>query len=278
MVSSARTVILHVDDLGSSHGANVAYLELAQRGLVTCGSVMAPCPWFREIAEAAAADASLDLGVHLTLTSEWTGYRWAPLSTASRASGLIDDDGYMWRDVASLRRRVVPEAAEVELRAQIERCLAAGIAPSHIDAHMGAAMLAALLPVQQRLARDYGLFPVLPRSIPWAPDPAAYRATMAELDEVGFPAIDHCRGTLPVPREALAAGWQDMIRELPAGTTHFALHATRPGDFEAISPQHAGWRIGEYELLASGAVAEWLARAGIATVGYRQMNGRSAIG
>src|SRR5918911_3709108 len=95
-----RAVILHVDDLAMCHGANRAYLELAAAGLVTCGSVMVPCPWFREIAE--AADPKLDLGVHLTLTSEWPHYRWRPLSTASPASGLIDDEGYLWRDVASL--------------------------------------------------------------------------------------------------------------------------------------------------------------------------------
>ena len=122
-----RAVIPHVDDLGMCHGANRAFLDLARRGLVSCGSVMVPCPWFRGIAEAGAADPSLDLGVHLTLTSEWEHYRWRPVSTASRASGLIDPDGYLWRDVASLRRHMVPEAAEAELRAQIEAALAAGI-------------------------------------------------------------------------------------------------------------------------------------------------------
>src|SRR5919205_960428 len=129
----SRAVVPHVDDLGASHGANSAFLDLAARGLVTCGAVMVPCPWFREIAEAAAADPALDLGVHLTLTSEWAHYRWAPISTASGTSGLIDADGYLWRDVASLRRHLVPEAAEAELRAQIERAIAAGLTPTHID-------------------------------------------------------------------------------------------------------------------------------------------------
>ena len=125
-----RAVILHVDDLAMCHGANRAYLELAGMGAVTCGSVMVPCPWFREIAEAAAADPALDLGVHLTLTSEWEHYRWRPLSTTSRASGLIDDDGYFWRDTVSFRAHLVPEAAEAELRAQIEYTIAAAICAS----------------------------------------------------------------------------------------------------------------------------------------------------
>ena len=99
-----RTVVMHVDDLGGSHGANRAFMALAELELVTCGSVMVPGPWFREIADLAGANPSLDLGVHLTLTSEWDACRWAPISTVSRASGLIDPDGYFWRDVEGLRR------------------------------------------------------------------------------------------------------------------------------------------------------------------------------
>src|ERR671921_552831 len=166
-----RAVILHVDDLAMCHGANRAFLDLARAGLVTSGSVMVPCPWFREIAEAASGEAALDLGVHLTLTSEWRHYRWRPLSTTRSASGLIDEEGYFWRDVASLRAHLVPEAAEAELRAQIELAVASGIAPTHIDAHMAAAMLPELLDLHIRLGLEYGLVPVLPRGILWAPDP-----------------------------------------------------------------------------------------------------------
>src|SRR5215216_3621701 len=102
-----RAAILHVDDLGMCHGANRAFLELAVFGHVTCGSVMVPCPWFPEIAQAAAEHPDLDLGVHLTLTSEWAGYWWRPISTRSRASGLIDPDGYFWPDVPSLAKNLV---------------------------------------------------------------------------------------------------------------------------------------------------------------------------
>jgi predicted glycoside hydrolase/deacetylase ChbG (UPF0249 family) len=269
--AAERYAVLNIDDLGASHGANQAFLDLAQRHLVSGGSAMAPTPWFREIAEAAAANATLEVGVHLTLTSEWQYYRWSPLSTVSRASGLIDDDGYMWRDVASLRRHIVPEAAEVEMRAQIERCLSAGIKPTHVDAHMGAAMMADLLPIELRLAREYGLFPVLPRTITWAPDPKAYQRMLDELEQASLPVVDHCRATLPKVRDELPQAWQQIIWALPDGLTHFALHATQPGDFEAISSQHAGWRLAEYELLASGAFAQWLEAAGIRVISYRNL-------
>jgi predicted glycoside hydrolase/deacetylase ChbG (UPF0249 family) len=230
-----------------------------------------PCPWFREIAEAAAADPALDLGVHLTLTSEWLHYRWRPLSTTSRASGLIDEEGYFWRDVASLRAHLVPEAAEAELRAQIDLAIAAGIKPTHIDAHMAAAMLPELIDLHVRLAFDYGLVPVLPRVIRWAPERESYAAAVARLDAAGLPVIDHFRGTLPVEADVVEARYRETIEGLQPGITHFALHATTPGEIETISPQHAGWRTREYALFASGAINDWLAANGITAVGYRDI-------
>ncbi len=149
-LSATRAVIPHVDDLGASHSANQSFLDLARAGRVTCGSVIVPGPWFREVADAAGAEPSLDVGVHLTLTSEWDACRWAPISTVSRASGLIDGDGYFWRDLDSVRRHLVPEAAETELRAQVDRAIASGMRPTHIDAHMAVAMLPELLDAHVR--------------------------------------------------------------------------------------------------------------------------------
>ena len=266
---AGRAVVLHVDDLGLCQGTNQAFLTLSAHGLVTCGSVMVPAPAFPELAGAAAADPALDVGVHLTLTSEWPALRWAPVSQASPASGLIDGDGWLWPDVASLKRHLVPEAAEAELRAQIERALAAGLRPTHIDAHMAAAMLPELLDAHVRLGLEYGLVPVLPRAITFAPDPDRYRETVARLDAAGLPVPDYIRGTLPVPAEQLAPGWRAVVDGLAPGVTHVALHCAAPGEIEAIAPGHAAWRTNEYALLASGALAGWLTNAGIALLGYR---------
>lgn len=266
-----RAVVPHVDDLGASHGGNAAFFDLMQRGRVTCGSVMVPGPWFREIAEASCADPALDVGVHLTLTSEWDACRWAPISTLSRASGLIDDDGYLWRDVASLRLHLEPDAAEQEMRAQIERAFAAGIRPTHLDAHMAAAMLPGLLDAHIRLGREFGLFPVLPRSITWAPDGPAYRAALAVLDAEGAPVVDHCVGTLAVDPALLEGAWADQVARLRPGLTHMALHCTAAGDFAAMSPDHAAWRHAEYAFIAEGGLSRMLAAAGVAVIGTRAL-------
>jgi predicted glycoside hydrolase/deacetylase ChbG (UPF0249 family) len=209
--------------------------------------------------------------VHLTLTSEWRHYRWRPLSTTSRASGLIDDDGYFWRDVAALRAHLVAEAAEAELRTQIDCALQAGIRPTHIDAHMAAAMLPELIDLHLRLAFDYGLVPVLPRGIRWAPERESYAAAVSRLDAAGLPVIDHFRGTLPVEAEAVLPRYRETVEGLQPGVTHFALHATTSGGIEIIAPEHAGWRTREFALFASGAVAEWCAASGITPIGYREV-------
>jgi len=138
--NGAKRVVIHEDDVGMSHGANTAFVELSKLGTCSSGSVMVPCPWFPEAAEIAAADPALDVGVHLTLTSEQKSYRWRPLTTPPKSAGMTDDHGYFWPTVPQARK-AAPEAVEAELRAQIAVAVAAGIDPTHFDAHMGTAQM-----------------------------------------------------------------------------------------------------------------------------------------
>ncbi|HEX2886849.1 polysaccharide deacetylase family protein [Vineibacter terrae] len=277
-----RSAILHVDDVGMCHGANRAFLELARAGAITSGSVMVPCPWFPEIAEAAAADRGLDLGVHLTLTAEWPHYRWRPISTSSPASGLLDDDGYFPRNCAALRRRVVPEAAAIEMRAQIDRALAAGIDVTHIDTHMGAAFAPGLLEAYLQLGRDYDLPILLPRdldsyfSVLNVGDVEHARLTVAiqDLDAAGRPVVDTFRMTPGVPSSEVDAAYRSLLTELPPGLTYVALHCNAPGDIEAIVPPRAHWRTDEHHLFGGGRPRRWMEEAGIAAVGFRTIRDR----
>ena len=278
----ARVVAFHVDDVGMCHGANQAFIELSRAGSVTCGSVMVPCPWFREMATVAADDPSLDLGVHLTLTSEWPQYRWGPISTMSRASGLVDDQGYFPRNCLELRSRLVThgiEAAEVEFRAQIDRALEAGIDVTHLDTHMGAAVVPELVDVYVRLGREYKLPIVLPRELDtytgvlrMGEMPAGlYERTLAVLDTEGVPVFDRFRMTPGVPSEETDAKYREMIEALPPGVTFFAIHANAPGDIENIVPPRAHWRTDEYRLFGSGAPMQWAKDAGVRTIGMREV-------
>jgi hypothetical protein len=122
-----RVAVVHVDDLGMCHAANEGGFEALRRGPASCGSIMVPCPWFREAAELARAEPGLDLGVHLTLNAEWPHYRWGPVAGRRAVPSLVDAQGYLPRTALETVRGARPEEVEVELRAQVEMRFDAGI-------------------------------------------------------------------------------------------------------------------------------------------------------
>lgn len=274
MTGPARTVILHADDVGMCHGANQAFLQLVRAGAIDCGSVMVPCPWFPEIAHAAAGEPALDLGVHLTLTSEWFSYRWGPIT---HAPSLLDRDGYFPRDVPALRAGLDAGEAEAEMRAQIERALAAGIDVTHLDTHMGAALAPELLAATLRLAEKFRLPLLLPRRI----ESYLSALRLGEVDAgvyAGAGAASPIDGFAMTPGHApgtAEAAYRRLLLEVGPGTTFISLHPNLAGDIAAIEARHPRqqphWRIEETALFASLAPARWLAAAGIARTGMRAL-------
>lgn len=276
-----KTVILHADDVGMCHGANAAYLSLFRAGRIDSGSVMVPCPWFPEIAAAARDDVTLDLGVHLTLTSEWPAYRWGPISTRDPASGLVDADGFFPRDVPSLRAMVRPLHARDEMRAQIERALAMGIDATHLDTHMGAALVPEVLPHTLALAHEYRLPLLLPREIEsylsvlrmGEVDCALYADAFAAMTEEGMPVIERFAMTPSLP--VCAETYRDIVVPTGEGITFVSLHPNTPGDIEAITETHPRqkpeWRIGEYERFGDGTMDALMRRHGIDRSGLRAL-------
>jgi chitin disaccharide deacetylase len=277
--SHARVAIFHADDVGMCHGANAAFDELSRLGSITSGAVMVPCPWFLEAAELAAHNSQLDLGLHLTLTSEWATYRWAPISTTSRKSGLIDDSGYFWRRLPMLAPKVVPEAAEAELRAQIERALSAGIDVTHLDTHMGAALLPSLLEIYIRLGREYRLPVLFPRNLrdytsvlDFEGVPLdGYFELLEKLELGGWPLVDHFRMSPWVPKEETDRVYREFISEIPRGLTMIALHPTQSGEIESIVPAKAHFRTEEYRLLKDPEFQKFIAAQNIRTIGFRPL-------
>ncbi|MQT15221.1 ChbG/HpnK family deacetylase [Segnochrobactrum spirostomi] len=258
-------IIVNIDDLGMCHGANAAFLDLWRLGRCDSGSVMVPCPWFLEIAEAGRADPSLQLGVHLTITAEKRHYRWRPLTAPSRAAGLVDDDGYLWGSVAAVRRSAAPEAVEAEMRAQIEAFLAAGLKPTHVDAHQAAALAPEFASIYLALAVEYRLPAMVPRALEaygpvhnlGAVDPAFYARTAAGFAATGGVPVDRVLET-PWHREAPAATrYAAFFSAIGPGVTFLALHANAPGEIEAIEPATAAIRTEEYDFLRGIESAAW---------------------
>jgi predicted glycoside hydrolase/deacetylase ChbG (UPF0249 family) len=139
------------DDLGMSWGSNQAFKDLAKCGFIKSSSVMVPCPWFSGVVKEVRKHQQLNIGVHLTLTSEWVEYRWRPISTSKKSSGLVDDDGFFWRSRSLLRNNISVSAAEIELKAQIETALSSGIDVTHLDCHMGIGFIPELFDIYIKL-------------------------------------------------------------------------------------------------------------------------------
>lgn len=276
-----KRIVIHADDVGMCHGANQAFIELSRLGTISAGSVMVPCPWFSEVAAAAAADGSLDVGVHLTLNSEQQWYRWGPVSQPPRSAGLTDDDGYLWRTVAEVRANAHPDAVEAEWRAQIDRALAAGIDVTHLDAHMGSALAPEWCDRYVAVGDEYGV-PVLITATFAGYDPNNHLTGTTEEQFAGFVGAARAAG-MPVFGRVLETdfgrprgGPVDYRAKLHSSDEELvfcAFHPCRPGpgEIEQIEPGSHHVRVDEYELFRTGEWVEWLAAQPFEVIGMRAL-------
>jgi len=134
--ADTKLVILHADDVAMAHSINMASFAALDQKAISSASVMVTCPCIAEVAAYAKAHPDADLGVHLTLTSEWKTYRWGPVAPKDQVPSLLDPQGYFYPDVRSAAAHIKPKEAERELRAQIELAMKIGIRPTHLDMHM----------------------------------------------------------------------------------------------------------------------------------------------
>ena len=274
-----RVAVLHADDIGMCHAANEGAFEALERGAVSCGSIMVPCPWFREAADRARANPRLDLGVHLTLNSEWPHYRWGPVAGRARVPSLLDDEGFLPRTtLETVKRARVPEV-EIELRAQIEMALAAGLDVTHFDSHMGTVFYPPFVELYVKLARDYRIpvFAVRPekqaleRAGLGAAEPILRRVAEA-LEAAGFPLLDavdaDSLGFTPGDGEAHT---EMRLARLGRGVSYWIIHPAKDGEeLRAISPDaHA--RAFEHGFYGGAAGRAAFERAGVKTVGMRAL-------
>lgn len=154
--SAPIRLLVRGDDIGSSHAANLACIQVCREGIVKSLEVMVPCAWFEEAAVMLNENPSIDVGVHLTLTAEWEGLKWRPLT---HAPSLVDADGYFHSRTGGFASgNPKPEEVEKELRAQIELAKKKIKNVTHLSAHMGTATCRPdLRELVAELADEYGL-------------------------------------------------------------------------------------------------------------------------
>jgi predicted glycoside hydrolase/deacetylase ChbG (UPF0249 family) len=263
--ADARLLIVNADDFGMCHAANEAVSRAFADGLVTSTTVMAPCPWAEDAFRRLKARPDLPFGVHLTLVSEFPGYRWGPLASKRDVPSLVDERGkfVIYDRIPELAARAELAQVEREFRAQIEAVLAEELAPTHLDFHcLADGGRPDIFDLSVRLARKHGL------ALRVHGRDAAER-----LQGEGLPALDH-----PV-LDSYQLGWEnkadrfaELLRALPPGLSEWAVHPSL-GDAEAQAIEPETWRIrrADFDFVTSPEARRIIAEEGIELLDYRAL-------
>ncbi len=247
----SKLLIIHADDLAVAHSEDSASFDALDQRAVTSASIMVPCPWLSEVAAYAKAHPDADLGLHLTLTSEWKTYRWGPVASTNTVPSLLDSSGYLWADSEPAAQHIKADEAEREIRAQIERANALGIHPTHLDSHMGVLFARPdLFAVYVKVAREYKL-PFLAVRSPDAP-PAMLSAL--SVNDVVLDSV-----VIAGPSVG-AANWKafyaNAIKNLKPGVTEIIVHLGHDdAELQAVTVDHpdygSAWRQRDYDAVTS---------------------------
>ena len=248
--ADSKLLIIHADDLAVAHSVDVATFDALEKGAISSASVMVPSPWITEVAAYAKAHPNADLGLHLTLTSEWDTYRWGSVEPADKVPSLLDSAGTFPRDEKVVAATAKPLEVEREIRAQMSRALALGIRPTHIDSHMGALFTTPeLIATYVKVARDYRL-PFLalrgdPRAAPQPP--LSTQDVLLNAVIIAGPEI---------PRDQWKAFYLKSIADLKPGLTEIIVHLGRDdSELQAVTVNHepygSAWRQRDYDVVTS---------------------------
>jgi len=253
----SKVLILHVDDVGMSWDSNQGAIQAIEKGVATSLSIMMPCAWVPGFVHYLKDHPQTDAGLHLTLTSEWKDYRWAPLTGKPASPGLVDSEGAMWPSVADVITHANADEVEAEIRAQIDRAKTMGFTPTHLDSHMGT--LFASPEFMQRYIK-IGIENKIPVMFPGGHStmigkslPAEQKAQLTQVGQsiwdAGLPVLDDLHNvsygwTYPTGenlkdadiQKFATAKYVETIKELKPGLTMVIMHCTKPSEvFSSIT-------------------------------------------
>ena len=279
LADTDRVAIIHTDDIGMCQSNVEAFAELWEAGIISSGAIMYPCSWSNAAIQLCQNNPKIDMGVHLTLTSEWKSYRWGPISTRNPRSGLMDEEGYFYRTTADAQKHGKPAAVKVELQAQLDRALRAGLRPTHIDTHMGSVATAKFMNAYIQLAKKNKLPPMIFRmnEEEWrAAGLDSITAKLAaglilRLEEQQVPLLDHL---VQIPlewSEEHTERTKNVLSALEPGITHFIVHPNKDTpELRSIAPDWRA-RVANYEDFKSDEIRKHIQNIGLKVIGYRAL-------
>lgn len=279
-----RVLITHIDDMGFCHAANVASEACLASGAASCASIIVNAPWFREAVDVCRAHPEFDVGVHLTLTAEYPGFRWPALSSRDPSTGLLDAEGYLWHTREDAVRNVTAEAAEAEMRAQIDTALEAGIDVTHIDTHMGSVVHPKFLASYLSLAEEYGVPAFLPRitrerlvALSEGEMADEFLEVLDKVDPAAVPTLDEIIIDTLIDMNDKEAFYKEIIDNVQPGLTHLLFHPAVDGDeLQAIAHTYSS-RNADYEFWCNPESKAYIEAAGIKHIGYRDLKAHLSV-
>ncbi|OUQ34246.1 ChbG/HpnK family deacetylase [Massilimicrobiota timonensis] len=121
-------VIMNADDFGFSRGVNLAILEGFQHGILTSTSLMVNMPGFEHAVSLMKQYPDLlHVGIHLVTTVQY--------SVVKGLKTLTDENDHFYRDPEIIEKSDQSEL-DKEYQAQMDKFLATGLKPDHIDFHV----------------------------------------------------------------------------------------------------------------------------------------------
>jgi chitin disaccharide deacetylase len=248
--ADAKLLIIHADDLAVAHSVDSASFDALDHNAVTSASIMLPCPWITEVAAYFKDHADADLGLHLTLTSEWKTYRWGPVESIAKVPSLLDPTGKFWSEAELVAAHARPQEVELELRAQVERALSLGIHPTHFDSHMFTVVTTPdFYAAYVKVAHDYHL-PFLAVKFP------GFEHLLSALSEKDI-VVDALVMAIPsVAREHWKDFYLSAIKDLKPGLTEMIVHLGHDdAELQAVTVDHedwgSAWRQRDYDVISS---------------------------
>lgn len=269
-----KLLIIHADDMGMSQSENAASIAAMEKGVVSCGSIMVPCPWLGDLAAWAKTHPAADLGIHLTLTSEWKNYRWGPVAGKQQAGSLVDGMGFLHAGTDSVYFRSGITDIETELRAQIQRAQQMGIDITHLDSHMGSLFIKPEnLQLLIKLGREFKL-PVLLNKPAFE---MLYHVNVEPMLSDREVLVDRVFMLQPDDYEKGTVNYYtNVFRSLQPGLSCLLLHAAYDNaEMKAITTEHpdygAAWRQADYDFFTSAACKKLLADQHIKVIGWKEI-------
>jgi hypothetical protein len=269
----SKLLIIHADDMGLSHSVNTACIKAFDNKGITSGSIMVPCPWSPEIAAYVKDHPGMDVGIHLTLTAEWNLYKWGGILPSDQISSLLDKNNYFYPSVEELGKTAKGEEAEKELRAQIDRAIASGVQPTHLDTHMGSVLAnPELVKIYLNLSEIYHLPVLFPRAyLSW------FTPEMAKSMESKIFLLDNLFMLEP---KMITGKWIDAykkgIESMKPGLNQMIVHLAFDNDeMQAVCKGHddygSAWRQHDLELVSSPEFRDLLKANHIILIGWKQI-------